>query len=55
MVDDIYVLEQCEIYLLRIEFIEVIGEGVFGKVYKVIFKDGLDYLKNGDDLIGKVK
>lgn len=54
-VDDIHVLEQCEIHPLRTEFIEALGEGAFGKVHKATLKDGLDYLKNGDDLIGKAK
>ena len=48
-------MEQCEIHPLRTEFVEDLGERAFGKVHKATLKNGLDYLKNGDDLIGKAK
>ena len=48
-------MEQCEIHPLRTEFVEDLGEGAFGKVHKATLKNGLDYLKNGDDFIGKAK
>ena len=54
-VRDVHVLEQCEIHPLRTEFVEDLGEGAFGKVHKATLKNGLDYLKNGDDFIGKAK
>ena len=48
-------MEQCEIHPLRTEFVEDLGEGAFGKVHKATLKNGFDYLKNGDDFIGKAK
>ena len=40
---DIQVLDHCEIPPFRTEFIEVLGQGSFGKVHKAKLKDGLEY------------
>ncbi|XP_068728102.1 uncharacterized protein [Montipora capricornis] len=43
---DIKVLNSCEIPPLRIELLEELGQGAFGKVHKAKLIDGLEYFAN---------
>ena len=43
---DIQVLEGCEIPPIRTEFLELLGEGAFGKVHKATLKDGMAYFED---------
>ena len=54
-VKDIQALEQCEIHPIRTEFVHELGEGAFGKVHKANLKDGLDFLKSNEELVGKTR
>ena len=46
---DIQVLDGCEIPPIRTEFLELVGEGAFGKVHKATLKDGMAYFEDGRD------
>ena len=46
---DIQVLDGCEIPPMRTEFLELVGEGAFGKVHKATLKDGMAYFEDGRD------
>ena len=46
---DIQVLEGCEIPPIRTEFLELLGEGAFGKVHKAALKDGMAYFEDERD------
>ena len=46
---DIQVLEGCEIPPIRTEFLELLGEGAFGKVHKATLKDGMEYFEDERD------
>ena len=39
-------MDGCEIPPIRTEFLELLGEGAFGKVHKAILKDGLAYFED---------
>ncbi|KAL9972466.1 hypothetical protein ACROYT_G018772 [Oculina patagonica] len=54
-INDIQVLEQCEIHPIRTEFIEELGEGAFGKVHKATWKDGFEFFKSKIDFACKTK
>ena len=43
---DIQVLDGCEIPPMRTEFLELVGEGAFGKVHKATLKDGMAYFED---------
>ena len=43
---DIQVLEGCEIPPIRTEFLELLGEGAFGKVHKATLKDAMAYFED---------
>lgn len=49
------VLEQSEIHPIRIEFLEALGEGAFGKVHKARLKDSLDLFANDEKFFGRKK
>ena len=46
---DIQVLDGCEIPPIRTEFLELLGEGAFGKVHKATLKDGMAYFEDKRD------
>ena len=46
---DIQVLDGCEIPPIRTEFLELVGEGAFGKVHKATLKDGMAYFEDERD------
>ena len=46
---DIEVLDGCEIPPIRTEFLELLGEGAFGKVHKATLKDGMAYFEDERD------
>jgi len=48
-IDDIQVLEHCEISPTRTTFVEELGEGAFGKVHKAILENGLEFFKSQQD------
>ena len=52
---DIQVLDGYEIPPVRIEFVEELGQGAFGKVHKAKLRDGLDYFKNEEAQVNKSK
>ena len=39
-------MDGCEIPPIRTEFLELVGEGAFGKVHKAILKDGMAYFED---------
>ena len=43
-------MDGCEIPPIRTEFLELLGEGAFGKVHKATLKDGMAYFENERDL-----
>ena len=53
--DEIQVLDVCEIHPIRTEFVEELGEGAFGKVHKATLKDGFEFFKDKIDVAGKKK
>ena len=44
-VNDVKVLEICEVPPIRTSFIEELGEGAFGKVHKALHQDALEFFK----------
>ena len=42
-------MNDCEIPPIRTEFLELLGEGAFGKVHKATLKDGLAYFEDERD------
>ena len=42
-------MEGCEIPPIRAEFLELLGEGAFGKVHKATLKDGMEYFEDERD------
>ena len=42
-------MEGCEIPPIRTEFLELLGEGAFGKVHKAALKDGMVYFEDERD------
>ena len=39
-------MDGCEIPPIRTEFLELLGEGAFGKVHKATLKDGMAYFED---------
>ncbi|XP_078372013.1 uncharacterized protein LOC144655597 [Oculina patagonica] len=54
-IDDIQVLEHCEIHPIRTEFVEELGEGAFGRVHKANLKDGFEFFKSKIVFAAKTK
>ena len=54
-IDDIQVLEQCEIHPIRTEFAEELGEGAFGKVHKATLKNGFEFFESKIHFSGRTK
>lgn len=44
-VNDVKVLEICEVPPIRTSFIKELGEGAFGKVHKALHQDALEFFK----------
>ena len=42
-------MDDCEIPPIRTKFLELLGEGAFGKVHKATLKDGLAYFEDERD------
>ena len=42
-------MDGCEIPPIRTEFLELVGEGAFGKVHKATLKDGMEYFEDERD------
>ena len=42
-------MDGCEIPPIRTEFLELLGEGAFGKVHKATLKDGMAYFEDERD------
>ena len=42
-------MDCCEIPPIRTEFLELVGEGAFGKVHKATLKDGMAYFEDQRD------
>ena len=42
-------MDGCEIPPIRTEFLELVGEGTFGKVHKATLKDGMAYFEDDRD------
>ena len=48
-------MDGCEIPPVRIEFVEELGQGAFGKVHKAKLSNGFAYFKNEEAHVNKSK